>query len=98
MTIKGKTIGKNLSEKEIDKIVSAQANDDSAWEETIQVRKIKPTYLSIPSGLAARAAFLAKLHREKNLGKWLTRIIQERIEIEEIAFTEAKREITAKIL
>jgi len=41
--------------------------------------------------LAARAAFLAHLHREKNVEKWLARIIKERVELEEVAFSEAKR-------
>jgi hypothetical protein len=36
--------------------------------------------LSIPGELAARAAFLAKLHREAGLGKWVERIVRERVE------------------
>ena len=47
--------------------------------------------LSLPAELAARAAFLAHLHREKNVGEWLARIIKERVELEEVAFSEAKR-------
>jgi hypothetical protein len=43
--------------------------------------------------MATRALFLAKLHREKKLEKWLTRIIQERIDIEESAFAQVKREM-----
>ena len=84
------------SEEEIDKIVVAQADDDSAWEEPIQVQRAKEASLSIPAKLAARAAFLAKLHREKGLEGWLTRIIRERVELEEIAFAEVKRELQAK--
>jgi len=30
------------------------------------------------------------LHREKNVEKWLARIINERVELEEVAFSEAK--------
>ena len=87
---------KKLSEEQIDNIVVAQADDDSAWEEAIHVRKTEATSLAIPADLAARAAFLARLHRETALEEWLTRIIRERIEIEEGAFVEAKRQMTVK--
>jgi hypothetical protein len=80
-----------ISEGEIDKIVESQAEDDSAWERPIKVRRAKSTALSLPADLAARAAFLARLHREKNVEEWLSRIIKERVELEEVAFTEAKR-------
>jgi len=93
---KGGTMKKKLSEEEIDKIVAGQADDDSAWEEPIHVRKTKPTSLSVPAELAARAAFLARLHREACIEGWLMRIIRERIEIEEVAFVEAKRDMAAK--
>jgi hypothetical protein len=93
MRIRKKSADKNFSEKEIDEIVIAQADHDSEWEQPIIVEKTKPTNISIPSGLAARATFIAKLHREKTLEKWLTRIIQERIDIEESAFAEVKREM-----
>jgi hypothetical protein len=93
MTAKKKPIRKKLSEEEIDRIVEAQAADDSAWEKPIQVRKKKAASVSIPAELAARVAFLAQLHREQNAEDWLTRIIKERVELEEVAFLEAKREI-----
>ncbi len=83
----------NLSEAEIDQIVVSQADDDSAWEKPIHVRKGKPTTLSLPADLAARAAFLARLHRKTNLEEWLTHIIEERIELEEAAFVGAKRDL-----
>ena len=89
-------MGRKFSEGEIDKIVVKQADKDSAWEEPIHVRKKKLTSLSVPAEIAARAAFLAKMHRETNIEKWLIHIIRERIEIEEIAFVEAKRDMAAK--
>ncbi|MGA1871005.1 MAG: hypothetical protein ACMUJM_20905 [bacterium] len=46
--------------------------------------------------LAAGAAFLARLHREKSIAEWLMRIIRERIELEEEAFIEAKRDMVTK--
>ena len=84
---------KPLTEKEIDEIVESQADDDAAWEKPIKVHRGNPASLSIPSELAARAAFLARLHRENNVEEWLTRIIKERVELEEVAFNEAKREM-----
>lgn len=87
---------KKLSEKVIDKIVVEQADNDSAWEEPIYARKMKPTSLSVPADLAARAAFLARLHREPSIEEWLMRIIRERIEVEEVAFVEAKRDMATK--
>jgi hypothetical protein len=87
---------KKPSEREVDQIVTAQANDDSAWEKPVHVRRTEPTSLSIPADLAARAAFLAHLHRTKNVDHWLTRIIQERIEMEEAAFIGAKQDLAAR--
>lgn len=87
---------KKPSEREIDQIVAAQANDDSAWEKPVDVRRTKPASVLIPADLAARAAFLAQLHHAKNVDRWLTRIIQERIEMEEAAFIRVKQDLAAK--
>jgi hypothetical protein len=87
---------KKLSELEIDQMVTAQADDDAAWEKPIRVRRTKPASLAIPANLAARAAFLAQLHRTKNVDDWLTHIIQERIELEEAAFIGVKHDLAAK--
>ena len=91
-----KQTGKQLTEKEINNIVESQADDDSAWEKPIKVHRAKPSSLSIPAELAARAAFLAKLHRENNVEDWLTKVIKERVELEEIAYNEAKREMSLR--
>jgi hypothetical protein len=93
MTTRGKTMGKKISEEKIDDIVISQADNDSEWEEPILVRKTKSTSLSIPAELAARAAFLAHLHKESGVEEWLMRIIRERVDLEEGAFVEAKREL-----
>ncbi|MEW6359337.1 MAG: hypothetical protein AB1696_23580 [Planctomycetota bacterium] len=95
MTTRRNAMRRKLSQEEIDKIVVSEADDDSAWEAPVQVRRRTPASLSIPADLAARAAFLARLHREKGVEKWLTRIIRERVELEEIAFAEAKRQLAA---
>jgi hypothetical protein len=85
-----------LTEQEIDKIVVSQASDDSAWEKSVHVRRNKPASVSIPAELAARATFLAQVHRKKNLEEWLTHVIEERIELEEAAFVGAKQELSSK--
>lgn len=54
MNTKGKT--NILSEKEIDEIVLDQANNDSAWEKPVRVRKAKTVSVPFPSELAARAS------------------------------------------
>ena len=93
MSVKNK---KNLTEKEIDRLVVAQATDDSAWDKPIRVRKGKSASLSIPPELAARAAFLAQLHRTKNMEEWLKQVIEERIELEEAAFLGIKQDFTSR--
>jgi len=87
---------KKLSEQEIDQRVTTQANDDSAWGKPVRVHRAKSASLSIPADLAARAAFLAQLHRTKSMEDWLTRVIQERVELEEAAFVGAKQDLAAK--
>jgi hypothetical protein len=87
---------KKLSELEIDQIVAAQADDDTAWEQPIRVERSKPASLSLPGDLAARAAFLAQLHRTKSVDEWLTRVIQERVELEEAVFVGIKQDLAAR--
>lgn len=96
MTKKNKTMKNKLSEEEIDDIVISQADNDSEWDEAVHVRKATPTSFSIPAGLAARAAFLAHLHRETDVEEWIMRVIREKVELEEGAFIEAKRELIRK--
>ena len=64
------------TEEEIDRIVIAQADDDSAWGLPVKVSKSKSTSLALPSDLAVRAAFFARLHREASLENWLKRVPQ----------------------
>lgn len=87
----------DLSEQEIDDIVVAHADDDSVWDEPIPVRRTMPTSLSIPGDLAARAAFLAQLHRTKSVEDWLAHVIQERVELEEAAYIEVKESLATKV-
>ncbi len=86
---------KTVSEEEIDERVIGESEDDSAWEEPIHVKRPKSAPLQIPGELAARVAFLAKLHRDKSTEAWLERIIEERVEFEEALFGQFKREVGA---
>jgi hypothetical protein len=96
MRIKKTTARRKQTEEEIDNVVLTQAEDDSAWEAPVHVRRGAPGTISIPGELAARAAFLAQVHRASGVEEWLTRVIRERIELEEVAFAEAKRDLTGK--
>ena len=84
-----------LDQEAIDQIVIAQSDDESSWSAPARVKKSKPASLSIPGDLAARAAFLAGLHREPGMHKWVERVLRERVELEELAFAEAKRELAS---
>lgn len=87
---------KTLSEEDIDERVTAQADDESAWEKPVRARRSKRTSVELPSELAARAAFFARLHRGMKVEDWVARVIQERIEMEEAAFAELKRDLATK--
>jgi hypothetical protein len=81
---------RTLSLQEIDEVVIDQAADDSAWEKPVQVKRSSNEAFSLPADLVARAAFLARLHRAR-VEEWLTKVVQERVELEEASFVEAKR-------
>ena len=49
-----------------------------------------------PAEVASRAAFFARLHREPSLEHWIKKVIAERIDIEEAAFANAKRDLAAQ--
>jgi hypothetical protein len=93
---KSKTKKKKISEEQIDDIVISQADDDSEWEESVYVYRAKSASFSLPPDLAARAVFLAHLHREPGVENRIMRVIRERVELEEGASVEAKREITVR--
>ena len=84
-----------LHQEAIDRLVTRQADDDSAWEAPIRVKRSKPASLSLPGELAARAAFLARLHREGRVDKWIERVVRNRVELEELAFSAAKKSLAS---
>jgi len=87
---------KKLTEDEIDEIVTAEADDQTAWDKPIRVRRPKGANVPLPSELAARAAFFARLHRESSVEEWIQRIVHERVDMEEAAFVQLKRELATK--
>ena len=87
---------KSLTEREIDNIVVAQADDETAWGKPVRIEKVKTASVLLPASLATRAAFFARLHREKNIEAWLERIIQDRLDLEEAAFADLKRELATR--
>lgn len=85
-----------LTEAEIDEVIISQANDNSAWEEPIEVQVDTETTFSLPAAMAARAAFFAQLHNMPDAESWLHQIIQERLAFEESAFSDIKRVMEAR--
>jgi hypothetical protein len=84
-----------LNQEGIDRLVISQSDDEAAWDAPIRVKRSKPATLSIPGELAARAAFLARLHREAGVDRWVERIVRERVELEERAFREARKKLAS---
>jgi len=78
----------------IDRLVVSQSENDSAWEEPVRVERSKPASLSIPGDSAARAAFLARLHREVGLDQWVERVVRERVELE-FALSEGAKKLAS---
>ena len=79
----------------IDQLVVSQASDESAWEAPVRVKRSKPAALSLRGELAARAAFLAKLHREPGMDGWVERVVRERVELEEFASKAKKKKLAS---
>ena len=82
-----------LSEQEIDGLVIAQADDESAWEKPVIVNRSPCTPVFLPSDLAERAGYFARLHHEANLSRWLQKVIQERLDMEEAVLAGCKKGI-----
>ncbi|ASC74277.1 hypothetical protein XM38_052520 [Halomicronema hongdechloris C2206] len=76
-----------LSEAEIDRIVEQQADDETAWEESIAVNR-QPAFLVLPEDVAEKASFFASLYHADSVESWLVQIIQQRIALEESAFNK----------
>jgi hypothetical protein len=84
------------TQEEIDNRVVAEADDETAWEPAVHVSR-KQAEIGLSANLARRASFLAQLHRERDLQAWVEKVIRERVELEERAFSQARRELSPKI-
>lgn len=85
-----------LTEREIDQSVIKEAEKEEAWGKAIRVRRSKNAAVSIPAEVASRAAFFARMHRERSVEDWIKRIVVERIDTEEAAFAQLKRELQSE--
>jgi len=85
-----------LSQKAIDEQVIAQANITSAWGPPMRAHRKRRTSIPLPAELAAQAAFFARLHHEPDLKNWLTKVVQERLDLEEAALAGLKRQLAVK--
>lgn len=81
-----------LSEEARDATVIAQADCDACWEEPVRVTRDRKS-VEIPSTLLQRAAFLAALHGAKDVQAWIAGILRERVELEEEAYLDARKEL-----
>ncbi len=81
--------GRELSDVEIDEIVTAQADGPSFWEEAVTVHPPTPT-LKLPVEVVAKAAYISSVLKAGSIDEWLIKIIKERLEAEE-TLIEAKR-------
>jgi len=81
------------TEREIDEAVIATADDNATWGKPVRVKSAKGESVSLPAEMASRAAFFARIHREASVEDWIKRIVAERVDIEEAAFAEAKRNL-----
>ena len=87
-----KQVNMHLTQDEIDQLVVAEADNESAWDAPIFVQPTPPNAVALPAELAARAAFMARLHRSDSVEEWLLHIIQERLDMEEAMYGEIKRD------
>lgn len=84
------------NDAQIDDAVTAQAEDDAAWERPVRVRRGQATSVKLPAELAVRAAFFARLHHASSVQRWVAQIVKERTDLEEAAFASLKRDLEAR--
>lgn len=86
---------KTLSEAEIDSIVIEEADDNSAWEAPINVKR-EPLTVSLPTEVASEAAFFARFYDMSSVEEWLVQIIRERLATEQAMFYQMKKSLAVK--
>ncbi|MFQ5770035.1 MAG: hypothetical protein ACE5HX_05840 [bacterium] len=86
---------KKLKDEDIDEIVIKDANDLSKWENPIQVKAPQAISLRLSPELIQKIKILAKIHKKNNYHKWLEKIIEERINLEEELLESIRSELTS---
>ena len=81
---------RELSERDIDEIVTKEAEDPSKWEEPVLVKQSGVTSIRLSSETIRKAKRLAKIHRSRGYQTWLKQVIEERIRLEEDILTELR--------
>ena len=81
---------RELSERQIDEIVTKEAEDPSKWEEPVLVKQSGVTSIRLSSETIRKAKRLAKIHRSRGYQTWLKQVIEERIRLEEDILTELR--------
>ena len=81
---------KKLSEREIDAIVTEEAEDPSKWEEPVLAKQSGVTSIRLSSETISKAKRLAKIHKSRGYQTWLKQVIEERIRLEEEILTELR--------
>lgn len=81
---------KRLSQKEIDEIVAARADDDRAWGPWVSVNPARPVSIRLSEKTVASLKTLAKLKREKGYQTLLKKWIDERLIYEQRILREIR--------
>lgn len=77
--MKKKLKSQPLSEKEIDRLVETEADDDLAWEQWVSVNPSHPVSIRLSEKTIGSLKTLAKLRREKGYQTLLKKWIDERL-------------------
>jgi predicted transcriptional regulator len=81
---------RKVSERQIDEIVTTEAEDLSKWEEPVLVKQSGVTSIRLSSETISKARRLAKIHKSRGYQTWLKQVIEERIRLEEDILSELK--------
>jgi len=87
---------KALCEAQVDDLVVAEADTESAWEAPVTVVPDAEAMVRLPADLVARVAFLARLHHAKDPSEWIQAIVRERVGFEEAAYAGLKRAVAGQ--
>lgn len=88
---------RKLSQKEIDDLVTAQADDDRLWGGWIAVNPSRPVSIRLSEKTIASLKTLAKLKKEKGYQTLLKRWIDERLIYEQRVLREIRSLLATQI-